>query len=692
MARKGNGTRRKTPGESPEGQRLREFTREFFTRTGCQVVARQDELHVALSPEMEALFGSPVLKLAFRARDLLEPDVHLIQPGSVLLERMVTHLRERVGIATADLTASVAAEAVLPPEILFRCEARLGRVTVTPEEYLTFNFRVSYVCDTKNEEVRSITLDGDGGVVTDADLLARLASAPPGDAPIETSRRTLGALYAAAEAQVRADAEQRAKQIEQETLPRLYREITRLRAFYQNQMAELDPRIEQEAELRDHYERELRLRIDEEVHNHRLTLSLALLNYRIVRVPHARYSVRLQTPHAHRTVVLARDLSTGALLHPACEACGHRLESVELCAGGHLICPECARPCARCGRVECPTCGAQRCARCGEVVCGECRVTCAVCSNVVCRDHSGTCPLCGRQVCHACLRECAVCHTAQCLAHLLPCQACGEVACASCREGCATCGGTFCTNHTGSCARCGQVFCRDHLGACAVCGAECCHPHLEQCRTCGVPLCEAHVMACGGCGAPVCPAHAEGCAVCGTPVCAACGETCASTNRRLCHAHVVACAACGAALSREAAGRCATCDNFICDEHATECLSCGKVGCPQHMAECLVCGQPYCPACMPSGSACPICNHFEHGEPLEASAVWALEGLPRRWMTAARSASWWRVRRGERCLYYGVRPTHLLVAVADAAGRVVLAREFFMRPMPDGSLHLRREH
>ena len=136
---------------------------------------------------------------------------------------------------------------------------------MTVTRILTFNFRVSYVCDTKNEEVRSITLDGDGGVVTDADLLARLTSAPRATHRLRRHGAPWGRWRRPGA--VRADAEQRAKQIEQETLPPLPRDHSPAR-FLSEQMTELDPRIEQEAELRDHYERELRLRIDEEVHNH----------------------------------------------------------------------------------------------------------------------------------------------------------------------------------------------------------------------------------------------------------------------------------------------------------------------------------------------------------------------------------------------------------------------------------------
>ncbi|MBI3946158.1 MAG: hypothetical protein HY321_09590 [Armatimonadetes bacterium] len=681
MARTTRGKRRprapreRTAPQQREPPGLQAFTADFFALAGCPAQAGDGSLSVDLTPELADLFGRPSLRLAFQAGDRLDPDAQLIQPGSVLLEKMAAYLRQRVGVGLADVPAAVPAEAVIPPEITFACEAELGRVDVQPEEFVTFNFRISYVCDEKNEEILPVAVDSEGQWVEDTELLARLAAAPPAEGPVETSRRALGALHAGAEARARRHAEQSATRFEQETLPRLHREISRLRAFYQAQIHELDPQDERDQDLRDRYERELRLRTEEEILNHRMTVSLSLVNFRVVRVPRARYRVRLERPHARRTHVFERDLATGTLIRPGCEACGTSLTAADLCAGGHLVCPGCVRACALCGRAECAACGVALCERCGRSVCAECRVTCAVCENVVCREHSGACPVCSRPACDACLRECALCHSPQCATHLAACAVCGRLACAACRETCSECGAACCAEHAGTCERCGRVFCTAHLEACESCGARRCSGHLETCSECGRRLCEAHARSCGGCGSPVCEAHVGRCGVCGAEACSVCGPVCAITEVRLCPEHAVVCGVCAETVASTHAATCAVCGTAVCARHAAECEACGRVACERHRSECRMCGAILCGTCGGAG-VCGACREADAGEGVPLADVQSIPGLPDAWRAAVARATWRRLPRRERVVYYGSRLFRLLLIVTDTEGRFAEIREF----------------
>ncbi len=670
MARAKDGTRGRE-----EQKALQAFVTDFLLLAGAEYRKRGDELHVSFPAHLEALFGKTNLRLAFRAHDLMDPEVHLVQPGSVLLEKMVAHLRERVGVALAEAPAVVPAEAVLPPEVEFRCEARLGRVDVDPEEYVTFNFRVSFICDQKNEEIWSVTVDSEGRPVEDADLLARLAEAPARDGEMETSRRTLGALYSAAEERARVYAEQSATRYEQETLPRLYRELTRLRAFYQAQISELDSRVTEDDRMRDHLERELRLRTAEEIDHHRMTVSLALVNFRVVRIPRARYSLRLSSAHSRRSHTLERDLTTGVLLVPQCEACGRPLAAADLCAGAHLLCPECVHTCSHCGKAQCKACGLQSCARCEGEVCAECRTVCAACENVICPTHTASCPVCGRAVCDTCLQECAVCGGAQCVSHLAPCAKCGRPACANCSEACAACGESFCLEHTAQCERCGQVFCVEHLAECAVCGTRRCNAHLDACVTCGRRLCDEDRHECGGCGATVCAVDRDACPVCEKGVCAACGSECAATGRLLCPEHAATCEICGRAVTPDVAAVCERCGRKTCPDHADECHSCGKVLCADHLLRCRLCESPVCEECGGDEAVCCTCMDPEAGEEIAPTEVLDLAGLPAEWRRRVGRGHWRRVRRGDRVVYYGRHLFRLMVVSVDGEGRCLGAKE-----------------
>lgn len=676
MARARKKEKLEGPAPRGDGEALRGFVSDFFAFAGCEARSRNGDLVVALTPELQETFGAPELVLAFHARDLMPDGAHLIQPGSVLLERMVTHLRERVGVSLAELAPAVPPDAVLPAELSFACQARLASVEVRPEEYVTFNFRISYVCDEKNEEILPVTVDSDGTPTADPALLALLERAAPCEGAIETGRRTLGALYGGAEERARRHAEETARRYEQETLPRLYRAIARLRAFYQAQIAELDPQQPSEADLRDAYERDLRLRTEEEISNHRMSVSLSLVNFRVARVPRACYSVRLSTPHARRSHVFERDLVSGALLPTACDACGADLAAVDLCAGGHLVCPDCLHPCCRCERPGCASCGMEVCGRCGEHVCSDCRTTCAACENVVCSEHCRPCPVCEKEVCDACLGACAACGKEQCAAHLVSCGVCGASVCLQCAETCAACGERCCPEHTGTCGYCGQLLCSDHLGVCRECGAVRCLPHLEGCSACGARLCEAHRQTCGGCGAPVCEEHAEKCAVCGDGCCPACGPACALSGRRLCPEHAAICAVCGRTVAPDYTLACSVCGETTCAEHARECAACGTGLCERHAVRCQVCDEPFCERCAPVAGLCSTCSDPQSGDEVPASEVMAVEGLPEEWRARVPRAGWRRVRKRQRVVYYGLRLFRLMVVTATPDGRFTGGKAF----------------
>jgi hypothetical protein len=63
-------------------------------------------------------------------------------------------------------------------------------------------------------------------------------------------------------------------------------------------------------------------------------------------------------------VDLATAASSSSLAAAACENCGARNVTLTACESDHILCGDCALPCAKCGKVQCTVCGTYPCRAC----------------------------------------------------------------------------------------------------------------------------------------------------------------------------------------------------------------------------------------------------------------------------------------------------------------------------------------
>jgi ubiquitin-protein ligase len=92
-------------------------------------------------------------------------------------------------------------------------------------------------------------------------------------------------------------------------------------------------------------------------------------------------------------------------------------ERLRQCEMGHLVCPDCSLPCAKCGRELCALCAPASCQQCSTPLCAACGVQCT-CGTVLCAAHSRPCAICGRPLCWGCLALCGGCGLLCCRTHL----------------------------------------------------------------------------------------------------------------------------------------------------------------------------------------------------------------------------------------------------------------------------------
>lgn len=310
-----------------------------------------------------------------------------------------------------------------------------------------------------------------------------------------------------------------------------------------------------------------------------------------------------------------------------CENCGARSSEVDLveCAGGHLVCPDCAAPCERCGRTVCVLCELSACALCGAQGCDACLDVCPFCDKQVCAavaQHWWHCSRCGTRMCKECAQLCSVCDGLFCPEDVLSCRTCGEPICVDCAEPCFLCGPDF-AHHA------------SELTECSVCGLIFCERHVREGRISGDTVCNKCGLVCTACTGWVARIETIACTVCGQNVCAKCAMTCQACGKSTCPDHVHECDMCGRQVCRNCSFICPECDSVYCDapSHKAECGICGELLCIRCLVQCntcslLVCGDEVetCPFCRVDGCLsclinCPKCDRLLHEKHLGTCAL-----------------------------------------------------------------------
>jgi hypothetical protein len=123
----------------------------------------------------------------------------------------------------------------------------------------------------------------------------------------------------------------------------------------------------------------------------RLRVIFHLLNAAFITQPKIQTMLKVENRYASAALAVVFDPLNGELELPSCQHCFLPTSSVHLCANGHVVCDNCARPCSFCGREYCIECGIGTCDVCEKPVCVKSQVRCDVCGKTTCQEHRGQC-------------------------------------------------------------------------------------------------------------------------------------------------------------------------------------------------------------------------------------------------------------------------------------------------------------
>jgi hypothetical protein len=613
---------------------LRQFTLDFFASFGA-VVTKLDRrklgaLRVELPETLAAHFGQETLTLCFQHVDLGSGQ-ELVAYGSRIFDRMMSFLDQGSAMTVQKLPARFKAGEELLQAVRPVNAAVAGlKIQETYRPLFAFTWHITYRADDKREELYTVVVDdegvrvplrgesqvGDGGFdwpgaladVGEAEAKGEGEDGEEGKLPPMTHLVRHGEAarkYAIYHADLRCVAH------EAEILPRLHKVLSRLISYYQQQIDEVYDAHDPEFQQRRTLEADLQRKIDEEIENHRLRVTIALSSYAVLEIPAAVAELTLQSGTHSLPVIVERNLYDGSLQRPPCHACGEPAHEVAIDHHGHLTCTACRHTCASCRGIFCAECGVHLCPVCQQENCAQCSVFCWACGGHACIDHVARCPVCDDAVCLACQQTCAACGTRQCTSHLrrdavadardqveLICRECA-VRCPGCQQFSA---------HVDTCAASGQRFCLNCIVRCDTCGKTVGPGFYHADPATGARVCSDCLLRCPACDAIV--AEESACKTCGTPCCATCGTQCAACGELFCTQHLTR-MACGHAYCADHVTACAIGDEALCPACTQPCAICDRPHCNAHTATCDRCRLAYCSECVGDGGFCTSCEQMD---------------------------------------------------------------------------------
>ena len=400
---------------------LSDFVLGYLEEQGCIVAPSEYNIHEVLltDPVADQLGIDQYQRLTFGrpGDEPLEEDVLQLSLHHPLVESIAQAIKERPTNGHAHISRVRLDKRGL--DQLARKTFQLPNAWVEPapdaaeqsalHHYLRLNFRVTFVSDEKQEEIKSVVMDVQAGhSVDDTSLLERLRLATPGAAAnhLSVAGGTLRELVPRAERVLRCELADQVATLASRMQRYLVLDLARIEGYYDELARDLKRRSGRrsadgaDAEgLEDKLtaleaERSTKL---QDVHGrYTLRVELKLINALLIAQP----KVILPVLVRNRTACINRTAVWDPLVHRleplVCDVCGEPGQGLHLCTGGHLAHAECLAPqCIDCKRAYCRLCAEQidECVVCHQPVCRKSLIACSTCKRDTCREH--------QQLCHA---------------------------------------------------------------------------------------------------------------------------------------------------------------------------------------------------------------------------------------------------------------------------------------------------
>jgi len=362
-------------------ENLKNFVREVVEIKGGIAEEKERGVLEVLLPENvgKQSFGREYERLSFL------PDrkqTKFITYGSPLLDKVIS--------LTKDLgkTARIMAEDIYPRKknlvrliednFDFANARKLGSLMDRKAicSYLLINFKVSIISDERKEEIVTTVVD-EGTLRIGREIINLILELRYHEKePPETLRRyPIGKVYERTKKAAIGSLDESLKEVEETSLRRLQRDITRLWNYYKDLRGELKKRMMKDlsGEKREELSSKMKA-IDLEferkrqdlVDKYSLKVTLEPMNACRIYLPKMLTDYEIERKTSKKKVEFFWNPLTEEIEPLVCEACLEDTYGTYLCDELHLTCPSCYFRCQGCGKKICKKCFPEKCPTCGR--------------------------------------------------------------------------------------------------------------------------------------------------------------------------------------------------------------------------------------------------------------------------------------------------------------------------------------
>lgn len=410
---------------------VKNLTENFFKNLGCQVNWENECIIIKNVPaDFEKFFGkkSPY-SFTF---DTPKDNAELITKGSYLLKVMNDYLDNKGEITIFKIDINFDPKEEIPKIYpLKNCKIISANKKNYNRFFVRFTFLTNLQYMNEKEQIKTEIYVNEGEIFDFDKNKYNLIEGKKRDVSLNEQ---VDKDYNKAKEHLKRIVNKKVNEVGNYLNETLNKEIDRVKAHFQQQLSEIDSKLNQDKarleelkkesveneekieklekrinELEYSEEREKILKeqeffIQDEVQKHSLNVKNKLVNTSIIYYPIFDISFYLKGKNSVRIMQLLHDPFKNQTSKALCDSCKSEIDEFILCAAGHLTCRNCGERCNLCKEVICNKCLVSICSECGQKACENCIIRCKVCGKRKCKSHLNK-----DNICSKCIRRCFTC-------------------------------------------------------------------------------------------------------------------------------------------------------------------------------------------------------------------------------------------------------------------------------------------
>lgn len=371
---------------------LKEFSIKFFKELGANVSDSGDSLEITGVPQkFQKFYGkNEPYNLVFD-KNLSTQGTELITSESYLLKMMRSYLDNSGEAVLLSLNYKLHMDSFIKENLkLINCSLVKANNNALHNFLFKFTFQTTYKY--LNEEEKLINeVYVDEGVIINPDL-ERFTTSNLNKKDIELTE--LRDYYLLAKESIKDSINNKTSIIANTLESSLSKEISRINAYYEQQVKEIDEQISKinnsqnqnrskdPAELekqKEQFSTEKALFIENEQKKHALRLNTKLITTTIIDYPIYSIEAFFKSKDVTRLATMSFDPLKNKIEFPLCDLCKNNLSEIIICNGSHLVCRNCGERCEDCNEISCNLCLKQLCSITKRKTCKQCGKVCIKC-------------------------------------------------------------------------------------------------------------------------------------------------------------------------------------------------------------------------------------------------------------------------------------------------------------------------